>query len=70
MKIPDNMSFEQAATLGVSVGTVGQGLFEQTGLELAIPSRPTKEHETVLVYGGSTAADDLRIQFFKVYLFY
>ena len=69
MKIPDSLSFEQAATLGVSVGTVGQGLFEQTGLELAIPSRPTKEHETVMVYGGSTATGGLGIQLLKAYVF-
>lgn len=68
MRIPDNLSFEEAATLGVSVGTVGQGLFEQTGLELALPSRPIKEQETVLVYGGSTATGALGIQFLKAYV--
>jgi NADPH:quinone reductase-like Zn-dependent oxidoreductase len=26
--IPDNMSFEEAATLGVGISTVGQGLYQ------------------------------------------
>ncbi|EED12985.1 alcohol dehydrogenase, putative [Talaromyces stipitatus ATCC 10500] len=66
-KIPDTVSFEEAATLGCGFATVGQGLFEKDyGLELALPSEPTKETEYVLIYGGSTASGTLGIQFAKL----
>jgi len=65
MKIPDNLSFEEAATLGCGVGTVGQGLYEDIGLHLSPPSKPVQDSETVLLYGGSTATGTLGIQFLK-----
>lgn len=64
MKIPDNLSFEEAATLGVGILTVGQGLYQS--LKLALPTEPTKTAATVLVYGGSTATGTLAIQFAKL----
>lgn len=68
-KIPDTLSFEEAATLGCGVTTVGQGLFEKDyGLELALPTEPIKEPEFVLIYGGSTATGTLGIQFAKLYV--
>lgn len=64
---PDTFTFEQAATLGTGVLTVGQGLFEKDyGLELALPSEPVKEPEYVFIYGGSTATGTLGIQFAKL----
>ncbi|KAH8702484.1 putative alcohol dehydrogenase [Talaromyces proteolyticus] len=66
IKIPDSLTFEQAATLGCGVTTVGQGLYEKDyGLGLALPSKPIKEPEVLLVYGGSTATGTLGIQFAK-----
>jgi NADPH:quinone reductase-like Zn-dependent oxidoreductase len=63
IKIPDNLSFQEAATLGCGTGTVGQGLYEHSyGLELALPSKPTQNKEYVLVYGGSSATGTLGIQ--------
>lgn len=64
MKIPDNLSFEDAATLGVSVSTVGQGLYQS--LKLPLPTEPAKEPITLLVYGGSTATGALAIQYAKL----
>ncbi|KAI9787530.1 MAG: hypothetical protein M1839_000060 [Geoglossum umbratile] len=64
MRIPDNVSFEEAATLGVGIITVGQGLYQSLGLQL--PTKPVKENIPVLVYGGSTATGTLAIQFAKL----
>ncbi|KAL9109040.1 MAG: hypothetical protein Q9227_006280 [Pyrenula ochraceoflavens] len=63
MHIPENLSFEEAATLGVGIFTVGQGLYQS--LELEMPENPTKEKKPILIYGGSTATGILGIQFAK-----
>ncbi|KAL2825785.1 GroES-like protein [Aspergillus cavernicola] len=66
IKTPDNVSDEEAATLGVSVITVGQGLYRTLGLPL--PTEPSKgpDSEYVLIYGGSTATGLYGIQFAKL----
>jgi NADPH:quinone reductase-like Zn-dependent oxidoreductase len=66
MRIPDSMSFEEAATIGVSAITCGQGLFQKLGLNL--PTDPIKGKEYVLIYGGSTSAGTLAIQYAKLYV--
>ena len=60
-KLPDNLSDEVAATLGVGVTTVGQGLYQSLGLPL--PGSGEKTDEPLLIYGGSTATGSLAIQF-------
>jgi NADPH:quinone reductase-like Zn-dependent oxidoreductase len=66
IKVPDNFSFEEAASLGCGVGTAGQGLYEPSyGLGLSPPSQPISKPEQILVYGGSTASGTLGIQFLK-----
>ncbi|KAM5439880.1 hypothetical protein MferCBS31731_004291 [Microsporum ferrugineum] len=64
--IPDNISFEEAATLGVGIITVCQGLY--LGLGLDLPTSPSFRRTPVLVYGGSTATGSLGIQFAKLYV--
>ena len=64
MRMPDNMSFEDAATLGVGVITCGQGLYQQMGLSW--PSEPSKKRDFILIYGGSSATGTLGIQFAKL----
>lgn len=49
VKIPQSLSFEAAASFPLGVSTVGQGLF-QKALKLNLPSNPTKNGETVLIY--------------------
>ncbi len=61
---PDNISDEEAATLGVGITTVGQGLYQS--LKLPLPTQPAKEKFPVLVYGGSTATGSLAIQYAKL----
>ncbi|KAJ5887789.1 hypothetical protein N7495_007830 [Penicillium taxi] len=63
MKIPDHLSFQEAATLGVGITTVGQGLYQS--LKLALPTDPTWDKTPLLIYGGSTATGTLAIQFAK-----
>ncbi|KAG8427469.1 putative secondary metabolism biosynthetic enzyme [Metarhizium acridum] len=64
IKIPDNLSFEDAATVGVSVVTVGQSLYQALGLPL--PSEPARDAAPILIYGGSTATGIFAIQYAKL----
>ncbi|KAI7325863.1 GroES-like protein [Hortaea werneckii] len=59
-KIPDNVSDEDASTLGVGVSTVGQGLYQSLGLPLPGSG---KAGVPILIYGGSTATGSLAIQY-------
>jgi NADPH:quinone reductase-like Zn-dependent oxidoreductase len=62
-KVPDNISDEDASTLGVGITTVGQGLYQSLGLSLP----GTEEaNEPLLIYGGSTATGSLAIQFARL----
>ncbi|KAL6797815.1 GroES-like protein [Trichoderma sp. SZMC 28013] len=64
IKIPDFMTFEEAATLGAGIITVGKSLYES--LELPLPDDPPMRPFPVLIYGGSTATGTLAIQFAKL----
>lgn len=69
LKISEDMRFEDAASLGVGLATVGLGLFK----ELAVPATPEKPAQTarppfVLVCGGSTATGTRAIQMLKLYV--
>ncbi|KAM5385746.1 hypothetical protein ACJZ2D_000945 [Fusarium nematophilum] len=64
IKTPDNVSDEEAATLGISIATVGQGLYRTLGLPL--PTEATKDNQYILIYGGSTATGIFGIQFAKL----
>ncbi|KAF2448272.1 GroES-like protein [Karstenula rhodostoma CBS 690.94] len=61
--VPDQMSFE-AATLGVGIITVGQGMYQE--MPIPWPDRPLKEKVPILIYGGSSATGALGIQFAKL----
>ncbi|KAF2772592.1 putative zinc-binding oxidoreductase ToxD [Teratosphaeria nubilosa] len=61
MKVPDNVTDEEAATLGVGISTVGQGLYQSLGLPL--PGSGQKAGYSILIYGGSTATGSLAIQY-------
>lgn len=65
-RIPDDVSFQEAATFGVGVVTCIQCLYQ--GLELKWPGdniTAQANKEAVLVYGGSTATGYVAIQFAK-----
>ncbi|GKZ79290.1 hypothetical protein AnigIFM56816_003175 [Aspergillus niger] len=62
--IPENLSFQEAATLGVGLGTIAQSLYQS--LQLASFDHPLAQPEPILVYGGATATGTLAIQFAKL----
>ncbi|OBR05068.1 Zinc-binding dehydrogenase [Colletotrichum higginsianum IMI 349063] len=65
IKTPDNISDEEAATLGIAVTTVGQGLYQS--LNLPLPTEPTTDPSaTILIYGGSTAMGISGIQYARL----
>lgn len=68
MHIPESMTFEQAATLGVGMTSVGQGLYQALALPVPKPNSttPTSTGTPILIYGGSTASGVLGIQFAKL----
>ncbi|CRG89693.1 Protein TOXD [Talaromyces islandicus] len=67
IRIPDHMGFEEAATIGVSAITDGQGMFQAMGLALpAIDGQVQRKEEFLLVYGGSSSTGTLAIQFGKL----
>jgi NADPH:quinone reductase-like Zn-dependent oxidoreductase len=63
-KVPEGMSFEETATLGAGVVTVGQGLYQELGLPFPVASLPEKR--SIFIYGGSSASGALGIQFAKL----
>lgn len=63
IKTPDNLTDEQAATLGVGITSVGQGMYQT--LELPFPGQGSYG-KPFLIYGGSTATGTLAIQYAKL----
>jgi len=67
MKIPDDMSFGDASTLGVGVVTVGQGMYQSTGLPWPkVGKESVERNRLILIYGGSTATGAYGIQSAKL----
>jgi NADPH:quinone reductase-like Zn-dependent oxidoreductase len=69
MRIPPNISFEDASSLGGGIATVALALYRY--LELPIPTLPIEKKSDgrpILIYGGSTATGTLAIQFAKLWV--
>lgn len=69
MHVPESVTWEAAATVGVAIATVGFGLYKILGLPL--PDIETGQQEggggaPILIYGGSTATGSVAIQFAKL----
>lgn len=62
-KIPDNVSDEEAAGMGVAIPTVGLALYQKLGLPM--PGSIVAGF-SVLIYGGSSAMGSIAIQFAKL----
>ncbi|KAJ5634646.1 Protein TOXD [Penicillium herquei] len=63
IRVPDNLSFQEAATAGVGIITIGQ---VAANLKLASPAEPITDATPILIYGGSTATGTLAIQYAKL----
>jgi len=63
-KIPPQLSFQAAATLGVGLSTVGMALYY--ALKLPVPLSPADGSRYALVYGGGTATGKLAIQMLRL----
>lgn len=66
-KIPQGLSFDNAATLGTGLSSVGQSLYMV--LKLPLPTEPTKAPFPILISGGSSATGTLAIQYAKLFVF-
>ncbi|CAN8105227.1 unnamed protein product [Discula destructiva] len=72
-KIPDSMSFEDAATFGAAVGTAGYALYKALGFAFPIFNGNSEERTAstekpptyVLVSGGATTTGTIAIQLLK-----
>ncbi len=61
--IPDNMSYERAVVLPLTLATAACGLFQKDHLALEYPSVPPKPTgKSVLIWGGSTSVGSNGIQ--------
>lgn len=65
LRIPDDWSFEQGASLGVAIGTMGLALFHSLNVP-GTPKCPAEKPIDVFVYGGSTTTGTLAIQLLKL----
>jgi NADPH:quinone reductase-like Zn-dependent oxidoreductase len=65
-KLPQNVTFEEAATLGTGLTAVGQALYMI--MQLPLPTKPAKEPYFILISGGSSATGTLAIQFAKLFV--
>ncbi|KAH7066837.1 chaperonin 10-like protein [Paraphoma chrysanthemicola] len=64
VRIPEGMSDEDAATLGVAVVTCGQALYQK--LRLPLPGEGSLNGKWFLVYGGSSGMGSMAIQYAKL----
>ncbi|KAL3466896.1 GroES-like protein [Aspergillus heterothallicus] len=60
-RIPDGISFEEAATVPLAATTAALGLYQH--LSLPLPWNPTTEPLPMIIYGGATAVGAFAIKF-------
>jgi NADPH:quinone reductase-like Zn-dependent oxidoreductase len=65
MKVPANLTSEEAVSIGVAITTVGQGLYKALGLPLPL-SGDKWQGEPILIWGGSTSTGVMGIQYAKL----
>ncbi|KAK6854206.1 hypothetical protein PG995_009299 [Apiospora arundinis] len=67
LKMPDDMSFETGAGMGLRIATAAMALFHSMGISPKLLEKPATGDEVfdVLVYGGATATGTLAIQLLK-----
>lgn len=65
LRIPDSMTFEDAATLPTAVNTNVMALFWSLKIPISLIDKPAQTPFPVLVYGGSTSVGTMAIQILK-----
>ncbi|KGO38228.1 Alcohol dehydrogenase superfamily, zinc-type [Penicillium expansum] len=65
-RIPESMTFEEAATLGLGATTAALGLYQSLRVPIPASLVHGEKKTLVLIYGGSTATGTLAIQFAKL----
>lgn len=66
LRIPDTMSFEEAAALGTAVATSALALFWSLGIDGKLLEKPAEKPFPVLIYGGSSSTGTMTIQLAKL----
>jgi NADPH:quinone reductase-like Zn-dependent oxidoreductase len=66
LRIPDSMSFEDAATLPTAINTSVLALFWSMKIPMSLIDTPAEKPFPVLVYGGSTSVGGMAIQILKL----
>ncbi|KAI1453314.1 putative alcohol dehydrogenase [Annulohypoxylon moriforme] len=67
LKVPENMSFEDAASMGTAIASASMVLFWSLGMPLSVLDSNSEEPlPTVLVYGGSTSTGTMMLQLLKI----
>ena len=70
IRLPNNISFEQGASIASGINTSALGMYSSKTLGLPIPTLPiqesTGEERFILIYGGSSASGSIAIQFAKL----
>ena len=63
-EIPDSISFESAAVIPLGLSTASSGLFQDTFLNLQLPTVPPQKStgKTLLIWGGSSSVGSNAIQ--------
>ena len=65
-KIPQSLSYDDAATLPLAFNTAAAGLYKDQGLPLPnLETKPGSAGKTVLVWGGSSSVGALAVQLLK-----
>lgn len=70
-RMPDNLTFEQAASLGVALGTAALGLHHKLRIPLEMDDDVEDSNSAdrkVLIYGGSTATGTMSLQLARLYV--
>ncbi|KAI1102903.1 putative alcohol dehydrogenase [Jackrogersella minutella] len=67
LKVPESMSFEDAASMGTAIASASMVLFWSLGMPLSVLDNSSNEPlPTVLVYGGSTSTGTMMLQLLKL----
>ena len=66
LKLPDALSFEEAAAFGTPIASTVVTLFHSLGLPTQLLEKPAEKSFPILVYGGSTATGTMLMQFLNM----